>query len=52
MRLRQFWDKLKGPSKVGSTDLGVKQMGQNYSLVGGGLGEPKLRPRGSLWWSQ
>ena len=55
----QFGDKLKGPSRVGSTGLGVKQKGQTYTLVGGGLMGTKLKWNGPLscpqtttkvWW--
>ena len=48
MGLRQFGDKLKGPNKVGSTDLGVKQKGQEHFLVGGGLRGTKLKWQGPL----
>ena len=43
--LRQFGDKLKGPSKVGSTDLWVKPKVHKHSWVGGGLG----RTRNGVW---
>ena len=48
MGLMQFGDKVKGPNKVGSTDLGVKQKGQEHSLVGGGW-ENQLMQCGTHW---
>ena len=39
----QFGDKVKGPNKVGSTDLGVKEMVHKHTLVGGGLRETKIK---------
>ena len=37
---------------MGSTRLGVKQMVQSSSLVGGGLYKPNYEVWGPLWWSQ
>ena len=50
--LSQFWDRPRGPNKVGSTILGVKQKVQNYSLVGGGLKGTKNNSPKPLYWPQ
>ena len=49
--LGQKWDNLRVQFQVGSRGSQVKQVVNYHSLVGGGLGEPKLRPRGPLWWA-
>ena len=52
MLLRQIWDRDEDQNKVGSTGAQVKQMVKVRTLVGGELKEPKLGPRGPLWWPQ
>ena len=46
--LRQSRDKLRGPNKVGSTGLKVKQMVKSPSLPGGGLMGTKIKCLGPL----